>query len=112
MLIQSLRRFGGEQLGAVIPHEPAVRNEKIARIEPLTSLSENMDLGRYVTKLKEHADSLGVEFPTTVEEVTIKPPLYKATVHLTKEKLTAQAKSKKEARQRAAFNACKGLRIG
>ena len=112
MLIQSLRRFGGEQLGEVIPREAVTRSKKTSRTDPLKSISGTMDFGRYVAKLKEHADSLGVEFPTTLEEITIKPPLYEATVHLEKEKFTARAKSKKEARQQAAYKACKGLRIG
>ena len=112
MLIRSLRRFGGEQSGELIPEEPAVPNEGVSRTEPLTRTSETMDFGRYVAKLKEHADSLGVEFATTVEEITIRPPLYEATVHLRKERFTARAKSKKEARQQAAYKGCKGLRIG
>ncbi len=88
-----------------------VRGESIAKSQDSYAEIDTAGLGRYATTLKEHGEKHGAIVRCIARPLSTYPPRYEATLMYQGTMVKAEAKSQREARQKAAMKACDKLDI-
>ena len=117
-VIQSLRRFCGEQVSrstgsAGAEHRESFLAARIPASGSDTSADEaaNFTLAQYAVALKERGDGIGICPRYEVRTLRQYPALFKATVFMQGRSFEGEGSTKKQGKHEAAKNACKSMGI-
>ena len=111
LLVLSLRKHRTEKASLGTTPTVSRRKDIEAAAPSFEDVAHTSDLGSYSQALKEYGEQIGVQPHFTTETKQFYPPRFEASLVFKGLNIRAEAKSKKEARQRAAKEACQNLGI-